>query len=63
MILQAIKDFNIDTKKSVMIGDRVEDYYAAKKSKIQFFLINKKLNIKSVKKFNNLFEFSKYYFN
>jgi mannose-1-phosphate guanylyltransferase/phosphomannomutase len=63
MILQAIKDFNIDTKKSVMIGDRVEDYYAAKKSKIHFFLINKKLNIKGVKKFNNLFEFSKYYFN
>ena len=62
MILQAIKDFNIDKKKSVMVGDRIEDYGAAKKSKIRFFLINKKLKIKSVKNFKNLFEFSKYYF-
>ena len=62
MILQAIKDFNIDKKKSVMVGDRIEDYGAAKKSKIRFFLINKKLKIKSVKNFKNLFEFSKSYF-
>jgi D,D-heptose 1,7-bisphosphate phosphatase len=62
MILQAIKDFNIDIKKSVMVGDRVEDYYAAKNSKIKFFLISKKINIKNIKKFKNLFEFSKYYF-
>lgn len=62
MILQAIKDFNIDKKKSVLVGDRPVDYIAAKKSKIKFFLINKKISIKNVKKFKNLFEFSKYYF-
>ena len=63
MILQAIKDFNIDKKKSVFVGDRYVDYVAAKKSKIKFFLINKKISIKNVIKFKNLFEFTKYYFN
>ena len=36
MFLKAIKDLNIDIKNSYMIGDRLTDYMAAKKTNIKF---------------------------
>ena len=62
MILNAIKDFNIDLKNSVMVGDRMSDYIAARNSKLKFYFINSKQNLKNVKNFKSLFEFSNYYF-
>ena len=44
MFLKAISDLNIDYKKSFMIGDNYTDYFAAKKSKINFILVNQKNN-------------------
>ena len=40
VFLRAIKELNIDVKKSFMIGDQLSDYEAAKKSKIKFLGIN-----------------------
>ncbi len=40
LFLRAIKELNIDVKKSFMIGDQLSDYEAAKKSKIKFLGIN-----------------------
>ena len=37
MIKKAIKKWNIDPKKSFMIGDKITDKLSAKKSKIKFF--------------------------
>lgn len=37
MINEAIKDWNIDRSKSLMIGDKFSDYEAAKKARINFF--------------------------
>ena len=37
MIRQAIREWNIDPKKSFMIGDKITDKMSAKKAKIKFF--------------------------
>ena len=42
MLLAAIKDLNIDKKKSFMIGDTISDYLAANKSGIKFIQVGKK---------------------
>lgn len=49
MILDLIKYWKINPKKSIMIGDKVSDFYAAKKSNIKFYYYNKK-NLKLIKK-------------
>ena len=61
-LLKAAKELNIDLSKSLMIGDRVEDYMAAKKSKLNFFFIGNKLEIKGILRFSNLFSAIKYFF-
>ena len=43
MIMKAIKKFNIDLKNSFMIGDKITDQIAAKRSKIKFFFKRKNL--------------------
>ena len=42
MLLTAIKDLNIDKKKSFMIGDTENDLIAAKKTEIKFIQVGKK---------------------
>ena len=54
MFLKAIKDLNIDIKKSYMIGDRITDYLAAKKTGIKFLIVGNKFSIKKKKNFINL---------
>ncbi len=54
MFLKAIKDLNIDIKKSYMVGDRITDYLAAKKTGIKFLLVGNKFKIKNKKNFLNL---------
>ena len=54
MMKQAIKDLNIDIKKSIMIGDRVEDFLAAKKTGIKFYFIGNHSIVKGSKNFNSL---------
>ena len=54
MILKAIRDLNIDTKQSYMIGDRYTDYLAAKKTNIKFLIVGNKFKIKGKKNFKNL---------
>ena len=39
MIKSFITKFNIDKKNSFMIGDKLSDFKAAKKSNIKFFLV------------------------
>ena len=56
MFLQAIKDLNIDIKKSYMIGNSSADYYAAKKTGIKCLLIGKKFSIKGVKNYKSLYD-------
>ena len=56
MILQAIKDLNIDIKKSYMIGDSAVDYYAAKKTGIKCLIVGKKFKRKGFKNYENLYE-------
>ena len=51
---ELIKDLNIDTKKSYMLGDRVSDYLAAKKTGIKFLIIGNKFKIKGKKNFTNI---------
>ena len=55
MLLQAIKDLNIDIKKSYMIGDQSVDYYAAKKTGIKCLLVGEKFKMKGSKNYKNLF--------
>ena len=43
MLLQANKDLNIDFKKSYMIGDTINDYMAAKKTKVKFIAVGNKI--------------------
>ena len=62
MIKYAAKHLNIDLKKSVMIGDRKEDFLAAKKSGIKFFLVGKKFKIENIKRFKDLYSAIKYFF-
>lgn len=40
LFLKAIKELNIDVKKSYMIGDQMTDYEAAKKTRIKFVCVN-----------------------
>jgi mannose-1-phosphate guanylyltransferase/phosphomannomutase len=56
MFLQAIKDLNIDFKKSYMIGNSSADYYAAQKTGIKCLIVGKKFNIKGVKNFKSLYD-------
>ena len=56
MLLQAVKDLNIDIKKSYMIGDQSVDYYAAKKTGIKCLLVGEKFKIKGSKNYKNLFD-------
>ena len=56
MFLQAIKDLNIDIKKSYMIGNSSADYLAARKTGIKFLLVGKKFKIKNYKSYKNLFD-------
>ncbi len=56
MILQAIKDLNIDIKKSYMIGDSAVDYYAAKKTGIKCLIVGKKFKSNGFKNYENLYE-------
>ena len=48
MIKDILKQWDIDIKKSIMIGDNKTDFLAAKKSKINFYYNNKK-NISRIK--------------
>ena len=43
MIQDILRSWNIDTKKSIMIGDKKSDEIAAKKSKIEFQYIDKNI--------------------
>ena len=45
LIFSAQSKWNIDLTKSVMVGDTEKDYYAAKNSNIQFYLISNTLNM------------------
>jgi D-glycero-D-manno-heptose 1,7-bisphosphate phosphatase len=49
MIKKAIKEWNIDIKKSFMIGDQKTDFLAAKKSKLKFLYIDKNKFFKQIK--------------
>ena len=40
MLEDAIKKWKIDRKLSLMIGDKLSDYLAAKKSKVKFYYKN-----------------------
>ena len=55
MFLQAIKDLNIDTKKSYMIGDQSVDYYAAKKTGIKCLIVGKRFKMKGMKNYKSLY--------
>jgi len=48
MIIQASKKWNIDLKKSFMVGDSYSDYLCAKKSKVKFVYFNKNF-LKTIK--------------
>lgn len=54
LVLDAIKDHNIDIKKSYFIGNSYEDYLCAKKSKIAFVKVGKKNFKYNGKSFFNL---------
>ena len=54
MFLKAVKDLNIDIKKSYMVGDRITDYLAAKKTGVKFLIVGNKFSIKNKKNFMNL---------
>lgn len=60
LILKAKKKWNIDFKKSYLIGDRWRDIYLANRLKINCFYIDKNYKEKKPKKFNykvkNLFD-------
>lgn len=51
MIHKFISNFQIDSQKSIMIGDKFSDYMAAKKSKIKFFFGLRELLIKNLENF------------
>ena len=55
MLLRAIKDLNIDKKKSYMIGDRNVDYLAAKKTGIKCLIVGKYFVKKGLKNYKNLY--------
>ena len=49
LFLKAIKEYNVDVKKSFMIGDQITDKKASKKSKIKFFYKKKESLYKQIK--------------
>ena len=52
MIIDLFKNWPVDRKKSIMIGDQISDKICAKKSNINFFFVNNK-NLKNLyRKFN-----------
>ncbi len=53
MIKSFITKFNIDKKNSFMIGDKLSDFKAAKKSNIKFFFGLRDLSFKNLKNFIN----------
>ena len=63
MIIRAIKELNIDVKKSYMIGDNYTDYLAAKKSKVRFIAVGKNKNINNVINKKNIIDAVNYIFN
>ena len=62
---RAIKELNINTKKSFMIGDQMSDYSASKKTKLRFIGIKNKTfqNKKNIIYKKNLLEAINYIFN
>ena len=64
LFLDAIKDLNIDKKKSYVIGDQISDYLASKKTNLNFIGVNNTKLFKSEKIFNkkNLYSAIKYIF-
>ena len=44
LILFAKDKWNIDLNKSIMIGDTEKDYFAAKNSKVEFYLLDNRFN-------------------
>jgi len=56
MFRKAIRELNIDYKKSFMIGDNYTDYLASKKTKIKFILVNQKDNRLKLFKKKNIVE-------
>ena len=52
MFKKAIKDLNIDKKKSFMLGDSVSDLFASKKTNIKFIKIGKEKFPKEIKNLN-----------
>ena len=52
MFTKAIKDLNIDKKKSFMLGDSVSDLFASKKTNIKFIKIGKEKFPKEIKNLN-----------
>ena len=56
MLIQAIKDLNIDVKNSYMIGDRLTDYNAAKKTKVKFMIVGNKFKINGIKNYKSLYK-------
>ena len=63
MIVRAIKELNIDVKRSYMIGDNYTDYLAAKKSKVRFIAVGKNKNINNVINKKNIIDAVNYIFN
>ena len=63
LLIKAIRELNIDIKKSYMIGDRLQDYKAAKKTKLKFLSVGKKnINNKIIRK-NNILSAINFIFN
>ena len=58
LIFSAQKKWNIDLKKSIMIGDTEKDYYAAKNADIRFYLLSNKhnFNFNAERRINNISE-------
>ena len=56
MLIQAIKDLNIDVKNSYMIGDKLTDYNAAKKTKVKFMIVGNKFKINGIKNYKSLYK-------
>ena len=54
MFLKAIKELNIDVKKSFMIGNSLVDFQAAKKTKVKFLLVGNKFKLPKIKNYRNM---------
>ena len=62
LLIKAAKKWEIDLKKSFMIGDSLKDYDAAKNAKVDFILLsnNYNIDIQCSNKINNLKDIFKY---